>query len=68
MVYYTRKEIAKHGEIIKAEFDIFAALRKTQGANGGLQGTTNANLVNDIQNKISSLTERKHNIFSETER
>ncbi len=32
MVYYTLEEIAKHGEIIKAEFDIFA-LRKTQRVN-----------------------------------
>ncbi len=38
------KEIAKHGEIIKAEFDIFA-LRKTQGSTGGLQGTTNTDPV-----------------------
>ncbi len=60
-----RKEIAKHGEIIKAEFDIFA-LRKHKGSTGGLQSTTNANPV--IQTKISSLTERKTISFPETER
>ncbi len=34
-------EIAKHGEIIKAEFDIFA-LRNTRGQRVDHKGTTNA--------------------------
>ncbi len=59
MVYYTWKEIAKHVEIIKAEFDIFAW--KTQGVNGWIQ-RLNLNPVS-IQTKISSLTEQKDNIF-----
>ncbi len=53
--------------ILKAEFDIFA-LRKHKGSTGGLQGATNANPVNDIQTKISSLTERERQYLSETER
>ncbi len=55
--------MAKHGEIIKAEFDIFALQRKTQRVNRWTKGTTNANPVNDIQTKISSLTKTKDNIF-----
>ncbi len=53
--YYVKA--AKHGEIIKAEFDIFDPL-KTQGVNGGHKGTTNANPVNDYSNKNIGLTER----------
>ncbi len=49
----------KHGEIIKAEFDIFA-LRKTQGGQRvDYKGTTNANPVNDIQTKYQPDHERK---------
>ncbi len=59
MGYTIRKDIAKHGGIIKAEFDIFA-LENTRGQRVDYKGiVTNANPVNDIQTKISGLTERK---------
>ncbi len=56
------KEIAKHGEIIKAEFDIFTSEKHKGVSRLDYKGTmkANANPVNDIQTKISkSLTERK---------
>ncbi len=63
-ILYVKGNKAKHGEITKAEFDIF----NSEKHNGWTTSTTNANpVVNDIQTKISSLTERD-NIFSETER
>ncbi len=48
---------SKHGEIIKAEFDIFAPRKHTQGVNGGLAQRMRTP-VNDIQTK-TRLTERK---------
>ncbi len=52
---YREKEIAKHGESIKAEFDIFALRKeKHKGSTGELKGTTNANPVNDIQTKYQA--------------
>ncbi len=48
MAYYTKGN-KKHGEIIKAEFDIFAL--ENTGQRVDYKGTTNANPVNDIQNK-----------------
>ncbi len=42
-------KIAKHGEIIKAEFIIFTTSRKTQrGQRVDYKGTTNADPVSDI--------------------
>ncbi len=59
ILYVERKY--KHGEIIKAEFDTFGIRKKTQGVNGwDYKGTTNANPVNDIQTKISSLISAAH--------
>ncbi len=50
MVGYTiRKGNSKHGEIIKAEFDILLKHRST-----GDYNVTNANPVNDIQTKYQA--------------
>ncbi len=58
---------SKHGEIIKAEFDIFA-LSKTQGVNWWTTKAQRTNLVNDIQTKkYQSLTDERQ-YLSETER
>ncbi len=64
MAYSREREIAKHGEIIKAEFDIFAL--KTQGVNG----TTKAQRErgpgrNDIQTKLIARS-NEDNIFLKT--
>ncbi len=53
-------------KLLKQRSDIFA-LRKAQRVQRvDYKGTTNANPVNDVKQKISSLTER--NNISETER
>ncbi len=61
MVYYTwcEKEIAKHGEIIKAEFRYLLHFEKHKGQRVDYKGTTNANPVNDIQTKYQAWVGRK---------
>ncbi len=59
MVYYTLKgNSKKHGEIIKAEFDIFALQHKGQRVD--YKGTTAGQRHS---NKISSLIPNEDNIF-----
>ncbi len=62
MLYYTWKEIAKHGEVLKQSSISCTSREKHKGQQVDYKGTTNANPVNDIQTKISSLTERKEPI------
>ncbi len=58
------KEIAKHGEIIKAEFDIFVL--KTQGVNAGLQRHNEREPgQRAIQTKISSFRPSERQYLSE---